>query len=49
MFIATALNGIMQPLDVVNELDIRLDVLAPSLDVPANEAFPCPDLPESFP
>ena len=49
MLIATALNSIMQRLDVVNELDVRLYVLASSADVGGREALPCLDLLESAP
>ena len=49
MLIATALSSIRQPLDVVNELDVGLYVLASSADVAGREALPCLDLFESAP
>jgi hypothetical protein len=42
--IASALSSVMQPLDVVNEVDERLYVLAPSIDVAGVEALPRLDL-----
>jgi hypothetical protein len=49
MSIASALSSVMQPLDVVNELDVRLSVLTPGTDVASGETLPCLDLLESFP
>jgi len=49
MWAAAGLNGVMQPFGVVDELDVRLDVVAPRVRVVPGETLPGPDLLESLP